>query len=47
MKTNGEVLSEKMPLEECTDSSNVFIRVNKTGNFIAKARLTDEKKRAT
>ncbi|WP_158231827.1 MULTISPECIES: S-layer homology domain-containing protein [unclassified Sporosarcina] len=41
--TDGEVLSDKMPFERYTDSPDVFIRVNKTGNFIATVRLTDGK----
>ncbi|PIC87105.1 Parasporal protein [Sporosarcina sp. P20a] len=43
VRTDGEVLSDNMPFEGYTDSPDVFIRVNKTGNFIATVRFTDGK----
>ncbi|PIC69326.1 Parasporal protein [Sporosarcina sp. P16b] len=43
MRTDGEVLSGNMPFEEYTDSPDVFIRVNKPGNFIATVRFTNGK----
>ncbi len=43
VSTDGEVLSDNMSFEEYTNSRDVFIRVNKPGNFIATVRLTDGK----
>ena len=43
VRTDGEVLSDNMSFEGYADSPDVFIRVNKTGNFIATVRLTDGK----
>ncbi|ARF16099.1 hypothetical protein [Sporosarcina ureae] len=42
-RTDGEVLSGNMPFEGYADSPDVFIRVNKPGNFIATVRFTDGK----
>lgn len=40
---DGTVLSETMPFEGYDDSPDVFIRVNKPGNYIATIRFTDGK----
>lgn len=42
-RIDGEVLSSNMPIEGYTDSPDVFIRVDKPGNFIATVRCTDGK----
>lgn len=42
-QTDGVVLSDNMAFEGYTDSPDVFIRVNRHGDYIATVRLTDGK----
>ena len=42
-QTDGVVISDNMAFEGYTDSPDVFIRVNRHGNYIATVRLTDGK----
>ena len=42
-QTDGVVISDNMAFEGYADSPDVFIRVNRQGNYIATVRLTDGK----